>query len=325
MVNRPAQVAQGPVERATPLREKAAGGDRIGIVPILWNNADLPDLAPPVPALTVLDEIARLGYSGTQLGIGFPRGRALAAELASRGLRLAEVYVALPGDASGPAPAAAEVARAGLEELNAAGGDVLVVALALSPERDEWVGRAQRAPGLTDEGWRSLSALLHDLGAEASERGHRIAFHNHAATYVETPEEVDRLCQATSPERVGLCLDVGHATVGGGDAVAMIRQHGERITHVHLKDVDAGPLEELRSGHLTGFEPALRRRVFAPLGSGVLDLPAVLDALSELGYGGWMMVEQDTSWEPPSEAAAIGRSVLVAMLRWRAGTPGGRA
>ena len=117
MVSRPAQVAQGPVERATPLREKAAGGDRIGIVPILWNNADLPDLAPPVPALTVLDEIARLGYSGTQLGIGFPRGRALAAELASRGLRLAEVYVALPGDASGPAPAAAEVARAGIEEL----------------------------------------------------------------------------------------------------------------------------------------------------------------------------------------------------------------
>ena len=155
-------------ERANPRRKEAPADDRIGIVPILWNNADLPDLAPPVPAMTVLDEIARLGYSGTQLGIGFPKGRELAAALASRRLRLAEVYVALPCDASGPAPAAVEVARAGLEELDAAGGDVLVVALALSPERDAWVGRAQRAPGLTDEGWRSLGACLNDLAAEAS-------------------------------------------------------------------------------------------------------------------------------------------------------------
>jgi len=324
-VSRPAQVAQGPAERATPLREEAAATERIGIVPIVWNNADLPDLVPPIPAETVLDEIARLGYAGTQLGIGFPRGRALAAGLASRGLRLAEVYAALPCDASGPGPAAADAARVALDELHAAAGDVLVVALALSPERDEWVGRAHRAPGLTDEGWQSLGALLDDLGAEASELGHRVAFHNHAATYVETPEEVDRLCQATSPERVGLCIDVGHATVGGGDPVTMIGRHGERIAHVHLKDVDAGPLADLRNGRLTGFEGALRARIFAPLGSGVLDLPAVLDALSDTGYQGWMMVEQDTSWEPPSEVAAIGRSVLAAMLRWRAGTPGRRA
>lgn len=324
-MSRSARVARRPAERLTPARQEVSAVDRIGIVPILWNNADLSDLAPAVPALTVLDEIARLGYSGTQLGLGFPRGRVLAAELASRGLRLAEVYAALPCDASGPAPEAGEVARAGLEELDAAGGDVLVVALALSPERDEWVGRAQRAPGLTDEGWQRLGALLDDLGAEGSERGHRVAFHNHAATYVETPEEVDRLCRVTSPVQVSLCIDVGHATVGGGDAAAMIRRHSERVAHIHLKDVGAAPLEELRSGRLTGFEAALRARIFAPLGSGVLELPAVLDSLAEAGYQGWMMVEQDTSWEPPSEAAAIGRSVLAAMLRWRAVGPGGRA
>ena len=324
-MSRPAQVAQRPAERVMPARVQPSSTERIGIVPILWNNADLPDLAAPIPAETVLDEIARLGYSGTQLGIGFPRGRALAAELASRGLRLAEVYAALPCDALGPAPAAAEVARAALDELDAAGGDVLVVALALSPERDKWVGRAQRAPGLTTGGWRNLGALLDDLGAEASQRGHAVAFHNHAATYVETPAEVDRLCQATSTERVGLCLDVGHATIGGGDPAAMIRRHAERIAHVHLKDVDAGPLEELRRGRTTGFEAALRARIFAPLGSGVLDLPAVLDALADADYRGWLMVEQDTSWEPPSEAAAIGRSVLAATLRWRAGASRGGA
>lgn len=315
-MTRPAQVERRPAARPITAARRPAAADRIGVVPIIWNNADLSDLGPPIPADTVLDEIARLGYAGTQLGVGFPRGRVLAAGLASRGLRLAEVYVALPCDPNGPSPTALEIGLAALDELHAAGGDVLVAALELSPDRDPWVGRAGGAPSLTDVGWRQLGSVLDDLGSQAARLGHRLAFHNHAATYVETPEEVDRLCAATSEERVGLCLDVGHATLGGGEPAAMIRQHATRINHVHLKDVDAGPLGELRSGRLTGFHAALRARIFAPLGSGTVELPAILDALSNAGYEGWMMVEQDTSWEPPSEAAAIGRRVLGAMLRW---------
>jgi len=57
----------------------------------------------------------------------------------------------------------------------------------------------------------------------------------------------------------------------------------------------------------------------------VLELPSVLQALAAAGYRGWLMVEQDTSWEPPSEAAAIGRSVLEAMLRWPADGKGRRS
>lgn len=315
-MSRPRQVATRPAAPRREIRSKSAINGRIGVVPILWNNADLPDLAEPVPASTVLDEIARLGYSGTQLGIGFPRGRALAAELASRGLRLAEVYVALPCDQSGPGAAAVEVGRAALDELHTAGGDMLVVALELSSERDECVGHAMGAPTLTDAGWRSLGAVLNQLGAEASELGHTLAFHNHAATYIETSEEIERLAEMTSARRVGLCIDVGHATLGGGDPVAMIRRQGDRVVHVHLKDVAAGPLDDLRGGRLRGFEAALRARIFAPLGSGVLDLPSVLAALASADYRGWLMVEQDTSWEPASEAAAIGRRVLEAILRW---------
>jgi inosose dehydratase len=323
-VSRSAQVATRPAVSRRRIRTEPAASGRIGIVPIVWNNADLADLAPPVPATTVLDEIARLGYSGTQLGIGFPRGRELVAELASRGLRLAEVYVALPCDRSGPGAGAEELARAALDELHSAGGDVLVVALGLSAERDTWVGRAGGAPTLTDAGWRSLGAVLDQLGAEAAALRHTLAFHNHAATYVETPEEVDRLAEMTAPGRVGLCIDVGHATLGGGDPAAMIRRHGNRVAHVHLKDVAPGPLDELRNSRLTGFEAALRARIFAPLGGGVLDLPSVLESLASAGYRGWLMVEQDTSWEPPSEAAAIGRRVLESVLRWSAPAMGGR-
>ncbi|MGH2402776.1 MAG: hypothetical protein ACRDE6_08675, partial [Candidatus Limnocylindria bacterium] len=67
----------------------------IGVVPIVWNNADLFDLAPETAAESVLDEIARLGFAGTQSGRGFPEGEALRETLARRGLRFAELYSAL--------------------------------------------------------------------------------------------------------------------------------------------------------------------------------------------------------------------------------------
>ncbi|HET7677468.1 MAG TPA: sugar phosphate isomerase/epimerase [Candidatus Limnocylindrales bacterium] len=288
----------------------------IGVVPIVWNNADLTDLSPLVPAATVLDEVARLGYEGCQLGRGFPDGTELRDALAARGLRLAEVYAALPCGPDGPLPAAGAAGRERLAALHTAGGEVLVVALDGSPERDAVAGRAAaaEAPRLSEEGWRRLAALLDELAQEAQAAGHRLAFHNHTGTYVETAGELDRLVGSTSPG-VGVCLDVGHLLVGGGDPVAALRRHGERVVHVHLKDVDREVLARLRGGALPGFTAAIAERLFTELGSGVLDLPGVVAELAARDYAGWLMVEQDTCWGPPSESAAIGRRVLAYVLR----------
>jgi inosose dehydratase len=315
----PAAAPTAAARDATPTGTRLGGAldaAPVGVVPIIWNNADLPQLGSPLPADEVLDEIARLGYAGTQLGVGFPTGAELQTKLRARYLRLAEVYAALPCDADGPGPAALELALERLAVLHAAGGDVLVVALERVDERDNLVGRADAAPRLTDAGWRALGDLLNHIAAKARELGHAVAFHNHGATFVETPDEVGQLLAMTDVRRVGLCLDVGHAILGGGDPVALLRRHRDRVIHVHLKDVDPAPLADLREGRLTGFVAALERRIFAPLGSGVLDLPGVLSVLAERSYRGWLMVEQDTSWEPASEAAAIGRHVLGATLRW---------
>ena len=81
----------------------------IGCVPIVWNNADLPDLAPETGPDEILDTLARLGFQGCQHGRGFEEGEALRAQLARRGLRLAEWYAPLPATDEGPAPDALEV------------------------------------------------------------------------------------------------------------------------------------------------------------------------------------------------------------------------
>jgi inosose dehydratase len=289
----------------------------IGTVPILWNNVDLVDLAPQIDPDTVLDEIARTGFEGTQEGRGFPRGAALRQALAARGLRLAEVYVSLPCSADGPPAGALDAARERLRVLHDAGGDVLVTALDTSPERSRVAGRAADpdVPRLTDPGWDHLAESVDRLAEETVAAGHSFAWHQHTATYIETPAELERLAAMTDPRSVGICLDVGHFVVGGGDPVAALAQYGERVTHVHLKDVDADVLDALRRGTIPDFETAIRERLFTELGNGCLDLGGVLAALVARDYAGWLMVEQDSSWGPPSESAAIGRRMLAAELR----------
>lgn len=289
----------------------------IGTVPILWNNVDLEELRLGTDGSTILDEIARVGYEGTQLGIGFPEGQALRDALHGRSLRLAEVYVSLPATADGPTEDAQTIGRERLRLLSGGAGDVLCVALDLSPGRIERAGRAGEAstPRLTDAGWARLAAVVNGLARDAVAAGHRVAFHPHAGTYVETPAEVEHLVAVLDPSLVGICLDVGHYLVGGGDPVAAIRALGPRVTHVHLKDVDAGVLGRLRAGALGGFPDAIRGRLFTELGAGLLDLDGVLTALVAIDYTGWLMVEQDSCWGPPSEAAAIGRRVLGHALR----------
>ncbi len=290
-------------------------GAPIGYVPIVWNNADLFDLAPEVAAGIVLDEIARLGYAGTQFGRGFPEGDELRSTLAQRDLRYAELYSALPGGAEGLSDGASEMAHRDLGRLVAAGGEVLVVALDGVGERNGWSGRvADGAPRWKAAAFQDLAKLLAGLVTAAPD-GVKIAFHPHTATWIEAPDEVEALATHLADTGAGLCLDVGHYLVGGGDPARAIRQYGSLVTHVHLKDVDGIVLARLRSQEIDGFGTAVRERIFTELGNGALDLSGVLVALDAQQYTGWLMVEQDSSWLAPGEAAAVGGRVLRYALR----------
>jgi inosose dehydratase len=199
--------------------------------------------------------------------------------------------------------------------LAAAGGDMLVVALDGGGERDAWSGRvAVGAPQWSAAAYAELADLLAEL-VDAAPDGAQVAFHPHTATWIEAPDEVAALAAKLSDNGAGICLDVGHYLVGGGEPARAIRALGELVTHVHLKDVDAWVLARLRAGDLAGFGAAVRERIFTELGNGALDLHGVLSTLDAIGYTGWLMVEQDSSWLPAAEAAAVGKRVLDYALR----------
>lgn len=67
----------------------------------------------------------------------------------------------------------------------------------------------------------------------------RVGFHGHDQTdkpdEFSTPETFARAMQGAS-EYICINLDIGHFTAAGGDAVAYIREHHDRIVTLHIKD-----------------------------------------------------------------------------------------
>ena len=78
--------------------------------------------------------------------------------------------------------------------------------------------------------------------------GLELVLHPHVGTLVESAADVDRALAHTD---VPWCLDTGHLLIGGVDPAAFVRDHAERIGHVHLKDVDARLADAVRTGALS--------------------------------------------------------------------------
>jgi inosose dehydratase len=267
-------------------------------------------LDPNVPdPLTLLDWVADAGYAGIDLGpVGYLGDTAtLAPRLSERGLGLAGGYLELPFSE----PEKLDHALLELDSLldifdSAANGSTAprpTLADAGSPVRSRYPGRAaiDRSVGLDSVGWYRFAEGLAKAVARCRERGYEPTFHHHTATYIEAHWEIDRLLELSD---VGLCLDTGHLLLGRGDPIEAITDWGERINQVHLKDARMRTLEQIVA-EAAPVEEIWRRRAFCALGEGDIDISRVLDELAEIGYSGWLVVEQDVLPDPdhPSQPA----------------------
>ena len=145
-------------------------------------------------------------------------------------------------------------------------------------------------PGLDDEGWQTLLSNLDRVAKLAAERGVRAVLHPHVGTMIETGDEVRHVLDGSG---IALCLDTGHLLIGGTDPAELARQAPERIAHLHLKDVDSRFAAKVQSGQLT-YGDAVRQGMYRPLGTGDVDIPAIVGHVRAHGYNGWYTLEQDT-------------------------------
>jgi inosose dehydratase len=258
-----------------------------------------PNVPPP---LTLLDWVADAGYAGIDLGpVGYlGTTETLAGRLSERGLGLAGGYLELPF--SEPSRLRAQLAEldALLDIFDSLDGSSPepkpTLADAGSPDRSRYPGRAalDRSVGLDPAEWKRFADGLGRAVEHCRNRGYEPTFHHHTATYIEAQWEIERLLEVSD---VGLCLDTGHLLLGRGDPLSAIREWAERINQVHLKDASRAKLEEIVSEGAP-VQEIWRRKAFRALGDGDIDIEAVLTALSEIGYSGWLVVEQDVLPDP---------------------------
>lgn len=270
----------------------------------------------------VLDEMVETHYAGTELGDwGFmPTDPAqLKREIHDRGLTLLGAFV--PVMLKDPAAHAAgvEAAERTAHLLAGAEGDTPFIVLADDngkiPARTQNAGRILPELGLSQAEWQIFAEGAERVaGAVKKETGLRTVFHHHCAGYVETPDEIETLLKLTDPSLLGLCIDTGHYRFGGGDPLALLRQHADRIWHVHFKDCHPEAAAQSRV-ECWDYFTSVRNGIFCELGKGEVDFPTIKAELEKLGYNGWIVVEQDVlpGMGKPKESALRNRSYLTSI------------
>ncbi len=249
---------------------------------------------------------------------------------AARRAGFGTIESAWPDDAEDRAALPGAVAAAGVEValLNAPAGDVargergfvndparreeaerafaqaLELARALgAPHVNVLVGRA--LPGVPVARQRAaVVAALRAFAPVAAAAGVRIVLeplnaNENPGFLAPSVDDALALIEEAGETDVGVLFDCYHVARDGGDPLATIARHGERIWHVQLSDFPGRG---------------------AP-GTGTLDFAAILDALAASGYDGAVGLEYEAGGDTRSTLGAVARlasSGALAPLREQA-------
>ena len=130
----------------------------------------------------------------------------------------------------------------------------------------------------------------------------KAAIHNHGPEDKHFPAPSDVLKAVKGmDQRVGLCIDIGHTSRTGQDILQSIKDAGNRLHDMHVKDLADGMQKDSQ----------------VAVGDGVLPIPAIFRQLQKMGYKGGVMLEYEINAENPvpgmEKSFAYMRGVLAGM------------
>jgi inosose dehydratase len=287
---------------------------RFGVSPIAWINDDLPELGGDTPVESVLRDARELGFEGIELGGKFTRDPALLGpQLRSHGLALIGGWWSA---ALLVRSAEEEIAalQSHLRLLQALGSKVFIIAECSNTIHGNRHAPLAATPRLAERQWAPFGERLSALARYLDGQGLRLAYHFHLGTVVDREEDITRFV-ANTDRSVGFVVDTGHAALGGIDAERLIRAHPDRVAHVHTKDVRRQVFDGVRKRNGSFLDGVLSGMFTAP-GDGDLDFRGVAQALIDVGYNGWVVVEaeQDPARANPRTYSRIGLDTVRSLL-----------
>ena len=288
---------------------------QLAISPLTWSNDDMPALGGDIPLETCLAEMRLAGFTGTELGVKYPReSEVLLPLLRAHGLKLASGWCSghlMRDDVETEWRAIAPHVAL----MQAAGVKAMVYGEVSNTVHGNIDAPLSTRVELTTDQLKRYGERLTQLAERLlQQEGIRLAFHHHVGTIVETPGDIMGLLACTG-DAVGLTFDSGHASFGGGDPVALLQQCVSRVAHVHLKDVRPPVLQAARAQDRSFLSSVLEGAFTVP-GDGTVDFAALLACLRQGGYSGWAVVEaeQDPAKAHPLTYARMAHEHIAQLL-----------
>ena len=154
-----------------------------------------------------------------------------------------------------------------------------------------------RADRLDREGYLRAAAHLERCGRALHARGLQFMYHFHSFEFVKLGQTrgIDILLENTSPEYVLFQPDVFWLTAAGCEPSAELKRFQGRARYLHVKDYVIVPAE------LDAIEQTVRAS--APVGTGNLNLSAILATAREMGIENFV-AEDDMGVLDPFDSAA---------------------
>ncbi len=143
--------------------------------------------------------------------------------------------------------------------------------------------------------------LLPYVDKKVKEYDMKYAIHLHGPD-INIYQDADEVWEKTKnlDPRIGMCLDIGHDTRNGKDPVADLKKYHTRVFDIHLKDVTA----PTKLGYSV------------EVGRGIIDIPAFVKVLREVGYTGVCSLEHERNMKDPfmgiAESIGYFRGVIEA-------------
>ncbi len=271
-----------------------------------------------LPEEQILAEIAQAGYEGAPAGPSGKRSAQETTDLYARyGLRPAPGYLGAEFWKPDQRPHILERAREHARFMSEVGCTELYVAAGgfdyttpTGRTRSQTAGHVSAEDAMSDEEFERFAEVLNEVGQITLEAGVRSCFHNHVGTVIETREEVERLFSLLDRDLIFMGPDTGHLAWAGADVVGFCRDYADRIKTLHLKDVNESVVQRGRAEEWD-YRTFNENGVFAELGEGDVDFPAVFQILHEAGFEGWVITETDVTQKPSAvESVTISRNYL---------------
>lgn len=289
---------------------------KIGISPIAWQNDDLPDLTSAYTMEQALEESREIGYTGVERGQRMPKD--------TDGLKayLDKYDIALCGGwCSGSTlinDFADEVAaiKDQVQQFTALEAPCIVYAECSNTIQGHQGVPVNDRPTLSRDEIRAYAVKLSEVAKWSTDQGMPVAYHHHMGSIIESEDDVNWLMEYSDPAALRLCFDTGHLLFGGGDVLATLNRWGDRVHHVHFKDIRPDVVSDVRNNRRS-FLDAVIGGAFTVPGDGCIDFHAVGKALKDMDYSGWIVVEaeQDPAKAPPKEYSQMGYDHIKDVLK----------